>query len=207
MRGRFVSFAGMARAGRFFGLTVRLRMRGLIEECFESSGPVELKRAMQLLAAESAGAVRRVAARMGERVGERVGERLVKRIVARAAAICALWFAPEPIVMEPAAARFSEPLRASTHCASRAWTSASTNSSKTSCSSLRRFAAAFKRLSWKDSIEAADDMKRYSRARSMAPSRDVESWVASPFVCDIAEIDITEVITSYSTAVAVPDYR
>jgi len=203
MRGRIVSFAGMARPGRFFGLTVRLRMRDLIEECFESSGPVEWKRAMQLLAAESAAALRRVTTRLGERVGER----LVKRIVARAAAICALWFAPEPIVMEPATARFSEPLRASTHCASRAWTSASTNSSKTSCSSLRRFAAAFKRVSLKDSIEAGDDMKRYSRTRSMAPSRDAEFWVASPFVSDIAEIDITQVITSYSTAVAVPDYR
>jgi hypothetical protein len=203
MRGRFVSFAGMARAGRCFGLTLRMRMRDLIEECFESPGPVELKRAMQLLAAESAAALRRVTARMGERVGER----LVKRIVERAAAICALCFARESIVMEPAAARFSEPLRASTHCASRAWTSASTNSSKTSCSSLRRFAAAFKRLSWKDSIEAADDMKRYSRARSMAPSRDAESWVASPLVSGIAEIDITQVITSYSTAAAVPDYQ
>jgi hypothetical protein len=46
-------------------------------------------------------------------------------------------------------------------------------------------------------------VKRYSRARSMTPSRDGESWFASPFVPGIAEIDITHVITSYSTPVAV----
>jgi hypothetical protein len=109
--------------------------------------------------------------------------------------------------MEPAAARFSEFLRASSHCASRAWTSASTHSSKSSCSSLRRLATAFRRLRWKDSIEAPDDVRRYSKGPSMASSRDGESWPASSFVLSITEIDITYVITSYSTEVAVLNWQ
>jgi hypothetical protein len=50
-------------------------------------------------------------------------------------------------------------------------------------------------------------VKRYSRGRSMASSRDAESWFAPAFVPGIAEIDITQVITSYSTPVAVPGWR
>jgi hypothetical protein len=187
MRGRLVRLAVTARAARFFARTARPRTVELIEACFELSESFEPRRAMQLLAAEPAAAVRRVAVRASEQAVERV------------ATICGLRFSPEPIVMEPAAARFSEFLRASSHWASRAWTSASTHSSKISCSSLRRFATAFRRLRWKDSSEAPDDVKRYSRARSMAPSRDGESWLASPFVPVIAEIDITQVITFYST--------
>ena len=195
LRGRVASLAVTARAARFFARTARPRVLELIDEWFESSESVEFKRAMQLLAAESAAVVRRVAVRVVERVVERVAE------------ICAARFSLELIVMEAASARFSEFLRASSPWASRAWTSASTHSSKISCSSLRRLATAFRRLRWKDSIEAPDDVKRYSRARSMAPSRDGKSWFASPFVLGIAEIDITHVITSYSTAVAVPDCR
>ena len=191
MRGRLVSVAGRVRAARFFAPTGRPRMRDLIEEWFESSEAVEFKRTTQLLAAESAAAVWRVVVRVCERVVEGV------------AAICAFRFSVEAIVMEPAAARFSEFLRASSHCASRAWTSASTHSSKSSCSSLRRLATAFRRLRWKDSTEALDDVRRYSKGPSMASSRDGESWPASPFVLSITEIDITEVITSYSTEVAV----
>jgi hypothetical protein len=41
----------------------------------------------------------------------------------------------------------------------------------------------------------------------MASCRDAESWFASPFASVIAEIDIIEVITSYSTQVAVPDWQ
>ena len=195
MRGRLVSVAGKVRAARFFAPIARPRMRDLIEEWFESSEAVEFKRTTQLLAAESAAAVRRLVVRVGERVSERVVEGV--------AAICAFRFSVEAIVMEPAAARFSEFLRASSHCASRAWTSASTHSSKSSCSSLRRLATAFRRLRWKDSMEAPDDVRRYSKGPSMASSRDGESWPASSFVLSITEIDITEVIISYSTEVAV----
>jgi hypothetical protein len=56
-------------------------------------------------------------------------------------------------------------------------------------------------------MEAADDVRRYSKGPSMASSRDGESWPASPFVLSITEIDITEVITSYSTEVAVLNRR
>ena len=199
MRGRLVSVAGRVRAARFFAPIARPRTRDLIEEWFESSEAGEFKRTTQLLAAESAAAVRRVVVRVGERVGERVSERVVEGV----AAICAFRFSVEAIVMEPAAARFSEFLRASSHCASRAWTSASTHSSKSSCSSLRRLATAFRRLRWKDSMEAPDDVRRYSKGPSMASSRDGESWPASSFVLSITEIDITEVIISYSTEVAV----
>jgi hypothetical protein len=199
MRGRLVSLAVTARGDRFFARTVRPRMLELIEACFELSEWFEPRRAMQLLAEESAAAVRRVAVRVGNRV--------VSRIVERVAAICAARFSPELIVMEPAAARFSEFLRVISPWARRAWTSASTHSSKISCISFRRLAIAFRRLRWKDSIEAPEDVKRYSRARSMAPSRDGKSWFASPFVPGIAEIDITQVITSYSTPVAVPVWR
>ena len=199
MRGRLVSLALMARAARFFARTARPGMLELIEACFELPESFEPRWALQLLGGESAAVERRVAVRAGKRVG--------KRIVERVAAICTACFSPEAIVMEPAAARFSEFLRASSHWASRVWTSASTHSSKISCSSLRRLATAFRRLRWKDSIEATDDVKRYSRARSMAPSLDDESWFASPFVPGIAEIDITQVITSYSTQVAVPSWR
>src|SRR5580704_5852828 len=191
MRGRLASVAGRVRAARFFAPIARPRMRDLIEEWFESSEAGECKRTTQLLAAESAAAEWRVVVRVCERVVEGV------------AAICAFRFSVEAIVMEPAAARFSEFLRASSHCASRAWTSASTHSSKSSCSSLRRLATAFRRLRWKDSMEALDDVRRYSKGPSMASSRDGESWPASSFVLSITEIDITEVITSYSTAVAV----
>ena len=190
LRGRVASLAPTVRAARFFARTARPRMLELIEEWFESSESVEFRRAMQLLAAESAAVVRRFAVRVDKRV--------VERIVERVAEICAARLLPELIVMEGASARFSEFLRASSPWASRAWTSASTHSSKISCSSLRRFATAFRRLRWKDSIEAPDDVKRYSRARSIAPSRDGKSWFASPFVPGIAEIDITQVITSYS---------
>jgi hypothetical protein len=199
MRGRLVSLAVTARGDRFFARTVRPRMLELIEACFELSEWFEPRRAMQLLAEESAAAVRRVAVRVGNRV--------VSRIVERVAAICAARFSPEFIVMEPAAARFSEFLRVISPWARRAWTSASTHSSKISCISFRRLAIAFRRLRWNDSIEAPEDVKRYSRARSMAPSRDGKSWFASPFVPGIAEIDITQVITSYSTPVAVPVWR
>src|ERR1700757_4624164 len=191
MRGRLVSLAVTARRARFFARTARPRMVELIEACFELCELFEPRRAMQFLAAESAAAVRRVAVRAGEQAVERV------------TTICGLRFTPEPIVTEPAATRFSEFLRASSSWASRAWTSASTHSSKISCISLRRFATALRRLRWKDSSEAPDDVKRYSRARSAAPSRDGESWFASPFVPGIAKIDITQVITSYSTPVAV----
>jgi hypothetical protein len=76
-------------------------------------------------------------------------------------------------------------LRARSHWASRACTSASTHSSKISFSSLRRLA------------------KRYSRGLSMASSRDAETCFASPLELGIGLIDITRVITSYSAAVAV----
>jgi hypothetical protein len=95
-------------------------------------------------------------------------------------------------------------LRARSHWARRACTSASTHSSKISLSSLRRLATVFKRLRWKDSMEASDEVKRYSRGRSMAFSRDAEPCFASPLELGIGFIDITRVITSYSTTVAVP---
>ena len=98
-------------------------------------------------------------------------------------------------------------LRARSHWARRACTSASTHSSKISCSSLRKLATAFIRLRWKDSMEAADEVKRYSRGRSMASSRDAEPCFASPLELGIGFIDITHVITSYSTGVAVPVRR
>ena len=90
-------------------------------------------------------------------------------------------------------------LRARSHWASRACTSASTHSSKISLSSLRRLATVFRRLRWKDSMEASDEVKRYSRGRSMASSRDAEGCFASPLELGIGLIDITRVITSYST--------
>jgi hypothetical protein len=95
-------------------------------------------------------------------------------------------------------------LRARSHWASRACTSASTHSSKISLNSLRRLATVFRRLRWKDSMEASDEVKRYSRGRSMASSRDAEGCFASPLELGIDPIDITRVITSYSTGVAVP---
>ena len=95
-------------------------------------------------------------------------------------------------------------LRARSHWASRACTSASTHSSKISLSSLRRLATVLRRLRWKDSMEASDEVKRYSRGLSMASSRDAETCFASPLELGIGLIDITRVITSYSTAVAVP---
>ena len=98
-------------------------------------------------------------------------------------------------------------LRARSHWARRACTSASTHSSKISCSSLRKLATAFMRLRWKDSMEAADEVKRYSRGRSMAFSRDAEPCFASPLELGIGFMDITHVITSYSTWVAVPVRR
>ena len=52
-------------------------------------------------------------------------------------------------------------------------------------------------------MEASDEVKRYSRGLSMASSRDAETCFASPLKLDIDLIDITSVITSYSTAVAV----
>lgn len=187
MTGRLVSLAVTTRAARLFARTPWLRMLESIEEFFELPVSVEFRRAMQLLTAESAAAVRRVAVRMGERAVERL------------ATICALVCSPESIVMEPAPARVSEFLRASSHWASRAWTSASTHSSKSSCSSLRRLATAFRRLRWKDSIEAPDEVKRYSRGRSMASSRNAEFWLTFPFVPIITETYRTNVITSYST--------
>src|ERR1700722_7564301 len=84
MRGRLVSGAGRGRAARFFAPTGRPRMRDLIEEWFESSEAVEFRRTTQLLAAESAAAVRRLVVRVGERVSERVVEGV--------AAICAFRF-------------------------------------------------------------------------------------------------------------------
>jgi hypothetical protein len=94
--------------------------------------------------------------------------------------------------------------RASSHWASRACTSASTHSSKISLSSLRRLATAFRRLRWKDSMEASEEVQRYSRGRSMASSREAEACFASPLELGVDLIDITHVITSYSTQVAVP---
>jgi hypothetical protein len=94
-------------------------------------------------------------------------------------------------------------LRARSHWASRACTSASTHSSKISLNSLRRLATVFRRLRWKDSMEASDEVKRYSRGRSMASSRDAERCFASPLELDIDLIDITRVITSYITRVPV----
>ena len=105
---------------------------------------------------------------------------------------------------EVPAAAFSGFLRARSHWAKRACTSASTHSSKISCSSLRRLATVFRRLRWKDSMEASDEAKRYSKGRSMASSRDAESCFASPLELGIGFIDNTRVITSYSTGVAVP---
>jgi hypothetical protein len=95
-------------------------------------------------------------------------------------------------------------LRARSHWASRACTSASTHSSKISLSSLRRLATVLRRLRWKDSMEASDEVKRYSRGLSMASSRDAETCFASPLELDIGLIDITYVITFCSTAVEVP---
>ena len=95
-------------------------------------------------------------------------------------------------------------LRARSHWASRACTSASTHSSTMSLSSLRRLATVLRRLRWKDSMEASDEVKRYSRGLSMASSRDAETCFASPLELGIGPIDITRVITSYSTEVAVP---
>ena len=95
-------------------------------------------------------------------------------------------------------------LRARSHWASRACTSASTHSSKISLSSLRRLATVLRRLRWKDSMEASDEVKRYSRGLSMASSRDAETCFASPLELGIGLIDITRVITSYSIEVAVP---
>jgi hypothetical protein len=70
-------------------------------------------------------------------------------------------------------------------------------------SSLRRLATVLRRLRWKDSMEASDEVKRYSRGLSMASSRDAETCFASPLELGIGLIDITCVITSYSTEVAV----
>jgi hypothetical protein len=53
-------------------------------------------------------------------------------------------------------------------------------------------------------MEASDEVKRYSKGRSMASSRDAESCFASPLELGIGLIDITRVITSYSSGVAVP---
>ena len=52
-------------------------------------------------------------------------------------------------------------------------------------------------------MEASDEVKRYSRGLSMASSRDAETCFASPLELGVGLIDITHVITSYSTAVAV----
>ena len=143
----------------------------------------------------TAAALTRVGWEAESSVAARVMERMavsgaVRRAVRRAAGRSREW-----IAAGSAAAARSGFFRARSHCASRACTSASTHSSKISCSSLRRLATALRRLRRKDSIEASDEVKRYSRGRSMASSRDPEFCFASSLERGIADKDIIHVIT------------
>ncbi len=194
MAERFLGLAATTLATRFVGRATagratELRAVRRVEESFASAseGSCATSRATAGRASESA-----AAASNAMRAG------------AGAPAAQKLGRPSKSIGRELPAAASSGFLRARSHRARRACTSASTHSSKISCSSLRKLATAFIRLRWKDSMEATDEVKRYSRGRSMASSRDAESCFASPLEVGIGLIDITRVITSYSTGVAVP---
>ena len=192
---RLLGRAAAGRAAESRGMKSRgteLRAVRRVEEsfAFASDGSCATSRAMAGRASESAAA-----------------DRVALRAVDEAAAARKLERSSEWLGRELPAAASSGFLRARSHWARRACTSASTHSSKISWSSLRRLATAFMRLRWKDSMEAADEVKRYSRGRSMASSRDAESCFASPLELGIGLIDITRVSTSYSTEVAVPVRR
>ena len=192
---RFVGRATAGRAAESRGTELRgteLRAVRRVEESFASAsgGTCTTSRATAGRAPESASAASNA-----------------MRADAGAPADRKLGRSSESISRELAAAASSGFLRARSHRARRACTSASTHSSKISCSSLRKLATAFIRLRWKDSMEAGDEVKRYSKGRSMASSRNAEPCFASPLVLGIGFIDITHVITSYSTGVAVPVRR
>ena len=107
--------------------------------------------------------------------------RVAVRLVEGASAARKVGRSSESIARELADEASRGFLRARSHWASRACTSASTHSSKISLSSLRRLATVLRRLRWKDSMEASDEVKRYSRGLSMASSRDAGTCFASPW--------------------------
>jgi len=195
MGNRRMGAAGNAALARSRLRTLKRLLEGIGRsfELFESSSsgassPFALMRATAPRLAESRLALRGLAARKGDRAEEG----------------SALWRASDSSVTRLASAATSMFFRARSHWARRASTSACTHSSKISCNSLRRFATAFRRVRWNDSMEASDEVAKYSRGRSMAFCRDAAPCFASPLELGIAGIDIINVITSYSTEVAVP---
>lgn len=188
--------AGRAAAGRR-----RAESRGAESQATESRAV--LRRVGESCASASDGSCATNLAMAGRTSASTAAARAAVRFVEGASAALKLGRSSESMERELAAEASCGFLRARSHWASRACTSASTHSSKISLSSLRRLATVFRRLRWNDSMEASDEVKRYSRGRSMASSRDAEGCFASPLELGIASIDITRVITSYSTEVAV----
>jgi hypothetical protein len=148
---RLMSPAASVRVPRFVARAAPRRAVERIEESFESAGLFASRRAQ-----------------WGREADSTVAMRVAAREAGRVAAGPALRRSTDSVATKAASAACSRFMRASSHWARRACTSASTHSSKISSSSLRRLATAFRRLRRNDSIEASDDVARYSKGRSMA---------------------------------------
>jgi hypothetical protein len=205
---RLLGLAATTLAGRFLGRAARraAESRGAELQATESRAVESrvVRRAETFSASASDGSCATNLAMAGGTSESAAAARVAARLVEGVSAARKLGRSSESIARELTREVSRGFLRARSHWASRVCTSASTHSSKISLSSLRRLATVLIRLRWKDSMEASDEVKRYSRGRSMACSRDAETCFASPLELGIGLIDITRVITSCSIEVAVP---